>query len=446
MVRIGLLFVVAGMGGQDPVVQVADALAAYRQNALSFRTFRLRWLWQVRLTDEAVAHYRDEAAYFRTRLQQTDSRDTKQRERIARRLRWLEDYEGITARQTTKWYVQELWTDRERFQLRRPLLSNGPGELRAVEAPQIAFPETVPSGKALLDEYADFEILWYRPEDRDRPFWCWLGTRTEGESFMVVRDSQSLDKTDQLNAWPPLVLPPPEWGGRIHPLDDFFTGSPDDRYELLGRWQVDGRTTWVVEWVRPAPARWPPGTKVCLRAYLDLERGGIPLRLFRTLRGTSDRSRRRDRDLSFPDTPLDAVVDVHIERLGEGFYPVKGTICHYIFASEDRGGRRTGIRRIPERMESWEVLQADPNVDLDADALIVQLPPGTRVLDRPTNQHYVVGTAEGLLRPYVRGATQVLRREAGSRIRLLVGVAAGSLLVMSVICVWWFRHQRREQE
>ena len=120
---------------------------------------------------------------------------------------------------TRKTMLHDYWSDRAHFQTRSPwnLETGGPFSYR--DAPDVEFPDVETTRQNLGQEFGEVFVLSHGPSTDNR-FRIWegrsLGKDARGSG--LVRLSNPKDGC----RFPPLALPKPEWGGTMHPIDEFF--------------------------------------------------------------------------------------------------------------------------------------------------------------------------------------------------------------------------------
>lgn len=180
-------------------------------------------------------------------------------------------------------------------------------------------------------------------------------------------------------------------------MDEVF--APDHgRAEWIGTATIDGVETQVVTkaW-RPA-GNLPKGIWLVLRAFVDLNRGGIPLRV-ESFAGRDD-----DLDGLFaakalpltgdaPPLPNWIIRDVEIKEVTPGmYYPMRGFQDLLIPAPECVDPRAPKSSAVGQTIE-WRAFRVEPNRKMSPAMFEMKFPGNTVPRDATTNEMWLTGDA-----------------------------------------------------
>lgn len=127
--------------------------------------------------------------------------------------------------------------------------------------------------ESLRSTYAGYEIFSRTPETEPASRWWTHGP--DGHAYITNKHFRKVHHVEL----PPYVdfMSRDPWD--LHPFDAFFS-QPAEKYRVVRQEELDGRTVTVVDVMVPLAEG--ANTKLGYRAWLDLARGAIPLKLAHT--------------------------------------------------------------------------------------------------------------------------------------------------------------------
>lgn len=172
------------------------------------------------------------------------------------------------------------------------------------------FSEAPLTTESLRSTYAGYEIFSRTPETTPASRWWTHGS--DGHAYIMNKHFRQVHHVEL----PPYVdfMSRDPW--ELHPFDAFFS-QPAEKYRVVRQEELDGRTVTVVDVMVPLGEG--ANTKLGYRAWLDLARGAIPLKLAHTqfvLEAPVDSFDRAE--------PSQVTTTREVRELAGGvFYPVK---------------------------------------------------------------------------------------------------------------------------
>lgn len=322
--------------GQDIGITYADLQSGYWLNYEQFKSLYVSWRHVTFPHENAIRRYEDawrsETPQQREALRKASGRREEQ---------------------------NEFWTDREAFQVRTPAVlvpdRDAPGR-------EFDFPQRAARKGNLMTDFKEIGVYNYNGDLADGiKFWNGV---LQGLPQGAVLSRLRADAPGRL--LPPLALHYPVSGFVQHPFDAFFRDAFDEA-RVVGRVDLDGHNAFVVEKVIPQPDgrkrlrlfvehAGEDINKLTLqevqRAWIDMERGCLPLRMEIMPRLTYDGKIFDDIWGFGPNTVIETQ---KIEKVdGGGFYPSR--VRRVSFSSVDRDPRATPIsfkeiigRSLPKR-------------------------------------------------------------------------------------------------
>jgi thiol-disulfide isomerase/thioredoxin len=204
-----------------------------------------------------------------------------------------------------------------------------------------------------------------------------------------------LDQVASVDLPPFTDVTRPQWAN-WHPYDAFFSQAAE-KYRVVRQDQLDGHLLTVVEVAVPMA---PAGTnQLFFRAWLDLKRGAIPLKMLHSQGVDKLPDNFFDRVQVRSDTTTHAVREL---RNG-AYYPAK-TVCEDWDRDPDqpeptdaqRAEIRDGKRKLPtvvHRRHTWDCALVNVEPRFDADFFILRFPEGQILFDHDA------GKVQGALDP-----------------------------------------------
>jgi hypothetical protein len=340
----------------------------------------------------------------------------------------------------------EFWSDRVAFQVRTPAVlvpdRDAPGR-------SFRFPSGAARAENLMTDFHEIAIYNFsgRLSDGIR---FWNGV-LDGKPQAAILSS--LNPGSVGSHLPPLALRHPVAGFVQHPFDEFFSQDPQEA-RVVDRTNLDGRDLYVVE----KAVTEPNGRtrlrllveeagkdinkltlQTVLRAWIDMDRGCLPLRIEKTERMIYDG---RTYDDIWANGPSSVIVTHEIEKkAGGGFYPTRVSLVGY--GADTRTAKNVSLsfdkmisglpemNFVPEREVQWVAQAVESGRDLTG-FFAFEFPESTVYFDERNSR--VVGRTYDPLP--ARGAAALARRPgaANGSIRPLL-IAANVVLVALLILI-----------
>lgn len=390
----------------DPAeVTVEEANATFLANAARAATLRVYW---TRTTQDTAARKNYFKIVGQRQVELTknggDAKAGDPKAAADRAATMLDSAAEPSADSVRTWQL-DYWTDRENFQFRVPLSPQGRLVQVGTAAKRLSVPGLEVTVDNLVTEFDRVLVSSHGPATNHQ-FRTW-GAQPLGKSHHS--GGISIHPILAFTFFPPLALPPGEWIEERHPIDDFFHGmkSLPTRTKVLGLCAIGGADTLVVEkfwedgW-RPFRASNATTPKL-MRAFVDLSRGGIPLRVeYFGEFPSSDAPRPSPiSDLAF------LVRDVVIEDVGSGvWYPVSGVI-DVTGAGVGVGTTSAGIPREIHQVVTWRTSTVEPNRPMSRDNFALRFPPSTVISDASQGELLVTGDRDGTAERVVQVAVAI---------------------------------------
>lgn len=268
----------------------------------------------------------------------------------------------------------EWFADGDDYQCRQPLLSTPTEELAAW-----SFPAAPLTAATLKTDYRDVSIFSRSPQTKPEARW-WH--RSAERHAYVMR--KHLTDVNSVRLPPFTHAARARWDMR-HPIDAFFS-RPADEYRIVREEVLDGRKTVVVETSVPIDPQ--STTRLAYRAWLDLQRGAIPLKMYQR-QNSGDAAPIDQFDLW---QPTEIVTTQQIRELpGGAFYPVK-TVSETLQLDPDAPEPtaaewlevKAGKRKLPqvvERRNTWDCTLVELKSHFDDGFFVVPFPSGQKLFD-----------------------------------------------------------------
>jgi len=268
----------------------------------------------------------------------------------------------------------EWFADGDDYQCRQPLLSTRTEELAAW-----SFPAAPLTAATLKTDYRDVSIFSRSAQMRPEARWWHRSAERHG---YVMR--KHLTDVSLVRLPPFMFAARPRWDMR-HPIDAFFS-QPADKYRVVREEELDGRKTVVVE--TSVPIDPPSTTRLAYRAWLDLQRGAIPLKMYQR-QNSGDAAPIDQFDLW---QPAEIVTTQQIRELpGGAFYPVK-TVSETLQLDPDdpeptaaewlevKAGKRKPPQ-VVERRNTWDCTLVELKSHFADGFFVVPFPAGQKLFD-----------------------------------------------------------------
>jgi hypothetical protein len=331
-----------------------------------------------------------------------------------------------------RWTLIDYWTDFESFQAQCQRLDDTAGPESLGEMPEVSFPGLLLGGDELLGKHSGFEVVSFgAPTDRKFRYW------------QALPVAPPLGRVGLENPWssmmhPPIVMPPNQWGARLNPCDEFIRLAEQGDGFVAGAVTLESRPL-LLAVVRSAHRS--------MRAFVDITRGAIPVRLEIFDYELSD-----EFEPAFPGVCIDhpkltaqhIVEAIEIKELpvdGESFfYPVSGRSLELSRAASEDDAISTVQKQLAAYFShEWTALRVEPGFELNDPGFSLPFPSGTVFLDDASGDSWVVGDPGEALVRLSESAVSLTRRPVSYVWWFAVGAAAVILLLV----VWSKRRKVR---
>jgi len=270
------------------------------------------------------------------------------------------------------------------YQLRTPL--SDPKD--AAELQAWKFPEAPLSAKSLLKEYRSVSI--YSRSAKTTPAARRWPDSANCHAYITEKHAGDLFGSD----FPPFtIVARPTWDN-WHPYDGFFS-QPAERYTVVREEMVDGRLLTVVE--VDVPLNEDVRDVWRYRAWLDLKRGALPIKMFYDQVATD--KPRADFDKIIP--RYIATTEEIKELPGGAFFPSKTTAEDWRFDSSVQLNKdewaeiHAGKRKEPMAVDTrqiWDCSLVDNQPQFTEDFFVLPFPEDQQLYDH--DAHKMVGELE----------------------------------------------------
>lgn len=370
-------------------IEISDVLAIAKQNSRLPKTLRVTWRIEKGPT-EAARRYKAKLA---GQLTSAVKAEVVPKEQLDRVIRDTADLEQRVKHDKREYGDFDYWTDFTSFQNRAIRHPATGGPFGFTEPSQIPFPDQLPNFTEVTDSFGDILVLSYGPATI-RNFRLWqasLGKRRLG----TVR----VDTPWFKECHPPLVMAN-DWGGKVHPIDDFYSmlqsrgGTVLDSVSHLGRPHL-----LVVS---------KDGTRT-VRAFIDLDQGAIPSRIeeYPWQLKADELSGRGISDLD-PKLIAQFVMTCDIQSKdsvqGRYFYPVSGQIRMMSMAASPADALSPAQPEVAvHELTTWKYKNVECDREMLEQDFRLAFPPGMVFIDQAANGTFLTGDTEGAVQRIADG-------------------------------------------
>ena len=347
------LVAVLPLAGDEPSPEAL--FARFRDNARAFATLRVQWRRDSRRSDDGVAAEVARIAGLERRLAGMDPSQrefhTLNAEANARR-------QGLAANYGPQRMFQTYLADKSQFMMRI-----APANWDVLQRSDAwLMPDAPVTEETMRSKYNGFTLIAHGNPAAPGFRTC---TPMGGGAVGVMVQRQMV--VNKQNYFPPLAMGKADFGpdSLRHPIDTFFAEGPKG-LATTGRASVGGREAVVVEGRMEIPRRGgqPPRVEF-VRAYLDAERGALPLRI-----EWFDEARKSAR-------PVKVLETTEIRSVGGGFYPAKGSVR--LYGPDPSGPADTDAYVILEET-TWEAAKIEASLP-PGESFVLPIPKGTYYYD-----------------------------------------------------------------
>jgi thiol-disulfide isomerase/thioredoxin len=403
-----LTFAAVPCAAASPTVD--RVLDVYRANRDRLNTLHLR-LEHVEERTEAFGNsHANQAAAIESLVKQLEAGESLPelersfgsigREALIKHLRQSAENDRMFAEPLRFKQCHEFFVDGEDYQVRSlPTLPAG-------DAQVIKFPESPLNSASLLEDFSNIRI-YSRSSSRTPVAHIWPGQSSPDRQTYAMSTSKHIAETQNLEFPPFASAMHPRWDMR-HPIDTFYS-APSDRYQVVGEEDLDGRLLAVVDVA--VPTELTSGTidengklqqlRQCFqyRAWLDLERGGMPIKL-QFWYGAEG----KPFDERFRKQPTREMKTTDVRQLENGaWYPAQTEEVVYnvdpsapSLTAEEWKEVLAGTRQSPPyvvfQRETWTCTNIDSNDPGDDAFFVLHFPEGQQFFDIDAGE--VVGALE----------------------------------------------------
>ena len=361
-----------------------DIYSIVQQNSRAPRTIRVAWRVEKATTKEgrnfhaAVAASVTEA--FAKGLIEAGKQDSFRAEQ--------ETHRALSISERREFAFLDYWTDFTSFQMRAVRSPESGAPFGFSPAGDVQFPDYLPNGEELASGFQAIQVLSHGPATDGR-FRLWQAGRQPPYSGRVGLTSA------WFGLWHiPLVMPPSDWGGKLHPIDEFFALLAEGKGHVIGSVSLGGKPVWLV---------FVSNGQMSMRAFLDLDAGAIPRRLERFPWDVTEEQGRYFAGLC-EERPLltaDIIVrDIEISTFSaddhQYFYPVSGVVCNLSKAASANDALSAAQPEIAVHdTTTWRVELVECNREMDQADFRLTFPPHTVYVDDALRETFVTGDLDG---------------------------------------------------
>ena len=288
-----------------------------------------------------------------------------------------EPYRGVTP--------MELFIDGADYQFRRPADTFADDDEARARLKAFRFPTGPVTVESLKGDYRDMSLFSHSAQ-ADPPSRWWLG-HDKPQAFTSKKELGDHMNVD-LPPFAAVMSLPDGRSAHEHPIDGFFAHRPE-QYRVVALELVDGRMLTVVELtVDDNPELVylnEPKLIYLYRAWLDPERGALPLRIEERVTVRESLALERQR------LPSSIMTTRRIVETPNGaFYPAETNRERWETDSERRFSDGewdevcAGRRRAPElvtQIYRWDCKLVEIKTDFAQDFFVIPFPPGQKVYD-----------------------------------------------------------------
>lgn len=416
-----------------------DLKAISDQNIAAVSTLRIRWELERRPTPSQLDFHRASAELFEKELKRGDmpAEIRKKVEAAIKDHKRLIPSAAVVALSKVMTFQQDFWTDGTHFQLRSPIDKRHGTPFQYGPAVSVRFPNVEVKRDELASTFRDIYILSYVPNANGR-FRTWDAfDLNSGLHSATVHNTNKHPEC----FFPPLSRPRPEWGGKPNPIDDFFGQYLGvGKARILGEVKLHGTVTSLIEVQLPAD---PTGMIRSARAFLDVERAALPLRL-EFFNGPIEQSGEL-LGICYEHSELRAsfvVTDIDIRKYENGavsvWYPRAGVINRLSRATSPAEAVSKAQPDISvHEVTTWHVDQVELDRPMSPENFAFEFPEKTLYVNGPTGELMVTGDADQVAKRYVQGSLSTIPHRNTYRPYWLP--AAVSLMAIILALVWWRR-------
>ena len=418
-----------------------DVTALFLENALRAQSVRVHWT--------RTSNSRGKAEYSKSmmsRFEEAKKRTDLPEEIRARVNKEVKGYKSAVDSLKTRsrlTHRQDYWSDRAHFQVRSPFDAKEGGPFSYGTLPGIEFPDVEATRDRLSSEFASIYIMSYGRATENR-FRVWDGHTLVGgrHAGQVLNGNSSFDCY-----FPPLALPKRERGGLPHPIDEFYLRFlQKGRAKVLGEFELAGVKTILID-ARVDNSPIPGVKESSARAFVDVERAGLPLRI-EFFHGSIDPwANHFGLCVDHPKLIAERIItDIVTDEIDDGttkiIYPVGGIIQRISRASSsDQALSRAQPEAAVHEETLWQVEKVEMNRPMSEENFALAFPPNTVFRNEATNELLVTGDMEGYVERLVMEATRQKTTRSSVWVRSLV-IALGTLAALGALV--YYRSWRRK--
>jgi hypothetical protein len=329
---------------------------------------------------------------------------------------------------------EDFWTDRKNFQIRGVPFAS----LNAVPV----FPDALSFPDELLQHFKQTSVLSYGPATNDL-FRRWDGKIMLGSSTGAVAVAKAYEPT--MIHFPPYCAWNGNWPGTRLAIDLWMSDNAITS-EVLGSAVIQERSCLVVRRTFEK-ATFPEENiaNVGILAWVDMERGAIPLRLefYRSLKSMADVLPRRvtPSDYRKP-MPFLVMRDLVVEEVKSGlWYPTQG-IEELIGPEQYINNTTSDVYGVPHRLTTWTAQLVETERFMPEEMFALRFPDETVFVSQPTGDVRVVGDANEFGKRAVTKA-KTSSTPTGHHWSSLLWGALACLAISAGLAFWRFRSRLR---
>lgn len=405
-------------------LEAEDVRALMVQNARAPQTLRVAWRIESRDAQGSIAFYRNLAEKLKAEIESGNASP----EDLVRFKSDITRAEAKAQDRRTEFAFYDYWTDFTRFQNRAKRTESG-GPVGFSKPAGGKFPDLIPNFTELPQYFNDTMVLSYGPET-DYAFRLWQASLRQPPLGVVSIQSPWFSQMH-----PPLVMPPTEWGGKLHPVDDFLALLAI-RGEVVAAVEFNGAPHLLV---------FATDGERSMRAFLSLDQGCVPSRIESYL-WVLDPNLYRKTVVSDVDSQLTAnfITECSIDSSecssGVYYYPSKGVLSTIAYSPSPEYAVSPAQNELAVHHETiWEYVLLECDREMVSKDFRLTFSPGMVYIDHARNGTFVTGDAEGAMKQIANGAIQFGQRR--DHWIIWVGVIF-ALLMASATGLFVFRRRR----
>jgi len=390
-------------------IGVEDCDAMFRQNCSEWKTLRVSWRRTSKPTEASWKHSLSELKSTQELLERNDL-PANVRAALEARVKRVRSSKVPVIADHTRTIQQDFWSDRNRFQWRYRWSSSSGHEFMGPMFAELSHPDCESLPSDLIGPLSKRLVVSGGFDDGS--FRVWFGGEKIGAFWKggITLTPPAIE----VEYFPPLAMPSEAWHGKTHPIDSFFRQNPVAQCVVGDHLLGDVTTKVVVKCWNVVPPE-KSGFNI-ERAYLDLDRGAIPLRIEY---GHVTRVSNLEKFGTAPYgaggecAPLRIVHGIELSQVRpEVHYPVRGFDDRMGPEAKQRVGKNVGPLVVYETT-NWSVSKVEIDRVMSPEMFELKFPPNTAFHDAKTNEVRVTGGVDGFAELAINRAVRPVKSRSG---------------------------------